>query len=112
MANRCISIIEALERESREVDRADHERRLDRLQRSSDVYCAAMAEANEHGVTLTHDVTCYTLSDERHIVWFYPATNHAMRKLFGESRSQSIELHGEFDIAEITSLFCEGAFLK
>lgn len=106
MGNRCARIIEELERE------AEKDRRLDRLQASSDVYCAALAEANEHGVTLSHRATCYELSDNRHVVWFYPATNHAMCRLYGESRSRSLEIRGEFNIAEITSLFCSGAFLK
>ncbi len=85
VANRCLNIIEELERE------AEKNRRLDRLQASSDVYCAAMAEAIEHGVTLSHHETCYMISDNRHVLTFYPATNHAMRRLYGESRSRSIE---------------------
>ena len=105
MSNRCLNIIEQLDRE------AEHKRRCDRVKRSEEVYAAACDEAIQHGVTLTQKNGVYTIGDNRHTVWLYAATNVVFRKLVGASRSEVVEDMPETDIYDVVLMFEEGRFL-
>lgn len=103
--NRCINIIEQLDRE------AEHQRRLDRVKRSEEVFNAALDEAIQNGITLSWNGSRYELADNRHVVRFYVLTNTVMRKRYGEEFGEW-PANAEYDIHEIVLLFAEGAFLK
>ena len=104
--NRCINILEQIDRES------EHKRRCDRVTRSREVYNAALSEAIDCGIVLTCNGTRYELSDNRHVVRFYDITNTVERKRYGEHTFSGWPTNAEYDIHEIVLLFMEGAFLK
>ena len=104
--NRCINILEQLDRES------EHKRRCDRVTRSREVYNAALSEAIDAGIILTCNGTRYELSDNRHVVRFYDATNTLSRQKYGEAFPLWIDLEAENDIHGIVLMFLEGKFLK
>lgn len=104
--NRCLSIIEEVERE------AEHKRRCDREIRSSQIYAAATHEAVEAGITLTYELGVYRMWDERHHVAFYPITQVVMRSIIGRYRLEKIELTAECDVYDVVTLFIAGSFLK
>ena len=103
--NRCISIIKEVEREQ------EHEKRCARVQRSRDVELDAMKEANANGITMSCDGVSYELSDNRHVIAFYPITNTVFRKRYGEKVMSRVEINAETDVLSVVLMFCEGRFL-
>ncbi len=106
MMSRVSEIIRDLDRE------AEHQRRLDRVKRSEEVYNAACDEAIQHDITLTKDRTTYTIADARHTLVFYAFTNSAFVQRVGKSRGEAVKDLPETDVYDMVLLFCEGAFLK
>lgn len=106
MSNRISAIIETLDRE------AEHARRIDRVNRSLEMYAAAQAEALEHGITLTEQLAVYRLWDERHHVAFYPIHSLVMRSIVGKHRLERIDVPQSSDVYDVTLMFLAGEFLK
>lgn len=106
MSNRCINIIEQIERE------AEHCKRLARMEQSHDIYPAAVCEANEHKLALSYAAGRYQLTDQRHSIFFYPCRQVVMRSIVGARRLERIDLTAECDVLDVVLLFVEGKFLK
>lgn len=106
MTNRLTTILHDIDRQ------AEHQRRLDRVCRSHDMYAAAMAEAMENGLVLACSGGRYTLSDAQLYIAFYPCTQIVMRSIAGRNRLERIDLTAECDVYDIVLNFLAGEFLK
>jgi len=102
--NRCINILEQLDRES------EHKRRCDRVTRSEEVYNAACDEAIQQNVTLTSSQTSYQMFQGEMRLWFYPATNIVYVQRIGERRSHQVPVNAELDVYDVLTLFLQGKF--
>lgn len=84
----------------------------ERLARSEAMHAAAIVEANEAGIVLTHSRGMYAISDERHLVQFYAVSNEVLRFLIGERRCDRLQIPAEIDVYDCLQLFLRGEFLK
>jgi len=102
LSNRCINIIEQIERE------AEHCKRLARFERSREMYNAALIEANNRDAVLIDKGTHYQLFKGSLRAWFYPCTNTVFAMSYGQFRSHQVEVTAEVDVYDVLILFLDG----